>query len=128
MNIRLLCAAALLSAAVVGCHKRQAPVAQPLSPEALQALRESYTRVDAKTLVGTVTAALPEKGLVAVGEIPVDQVAVGEIIVFADASREVIAAGKVIAKTADALHVSYDLRGANGREPQVGDLAIRSGH
>ena len=127
MKLRTLCATALVSAALVGCHQRHAAAPEPLSPEALQSVRESYTRVDPKAMVGAVIASLPEKGLVAVGGLPVKEFQEGDILVFVDASKQVIAAGKVIAKTADALHVSYDLRGANSREPQVGDLAVRSG-
>lgn len=126
MNIRLLCTA-LLCVVAAGCQHRR-PVVQPLAPEAVQSIRESYLRVDPSTRVGTVIAALPEKGLVAVGQLPVNEFKEGDVLVFVDTSRQVIAAGKVVAKTTDALHVSYDVRGANGREPQVGDLAVHSGH
>jgi hypothetical protein len=127
MRFRGMLVATLMAGVLAGCqHKKAAPV--PLAPEAVQEIRQSYMSVDPKARVGVVIAALPEKGLVAVGDVPVADFKEGDVVVFIDNHRQVIAAGKVVAKTADALHVSYDLAGAHGREPGVGDLAVKTSY
>lgn len=127
MKSRGMLVAALMLGVVVGCHhKKQA--ATPVSPEVLQEVRESYTQIDPSARVGVVIAALPGKGLVAVGDVAVADFNEGDVVVLMDSHRHIIAAGKVVAKTADAVHVSYDIAGADEREPQVGDLAVKSSH
>lgn len=123
---KILCTAAVVTAALTGCADRH-PQADPMEPQAVVDLRQRYTQLDPQARVGRVTATLPEKGLVAVGDIAVREFAEGDILVFVDSANQVIAAGKVVAKTEDSLHLSYDLRGPNGREPQVGDAAVRTG-
>lgn len=125
MTFRGMLVAMLMLGVVAGCHyKKSGPT--PLSPETVQQIRQSYAAVDPNARVGIVIAALPEKGLVAVGDVAVADFKEGDVIVFIDGNRQVIAAGKVVATTADAIHVSYDLADPKGREPGVGDLAVKT--
>jgi hypothetical protein len=104
----------------VGCTKHK-----PASPEQVQQIRETYQSVDPHAKVGTIIAVLPEKGLAAVGDIPLDQVAIGDTLVILDSKQKIIGAGHVIEKTSDALQISYDVT-AQGRKPRVGDLAVKA--
>ena len=128
MMSRGMLAAALMLGVVVGCHHNKKQIAEPASPQTVQEIRQSYQAVDPNARVGVVTAALPQRGLVAVGDVAVADFNEGDVLVFMDSQRHIIATGKVIAKTADALHLSYDIAAADGREPQVGDLAVKSSH
>lgn len=127
MKSRGMLVAALMLGVVGGCHQKK-QTASPASPEVLQEVRQSYTQIDPNARVGVVIAALPDKGLVAVGDVAVADFKEGDVVVLMDSERHIIAAGKVVAKTADAVHVSYDIAGADEREPQVGDLAVKSAH
>lgn len=125
-HLRTFCLAVLVGATLVGCRYRHSQP-EPMDAAAVQQVRDRYTKLDPAARVGVVVAALPEKGLVAVGDIPVQDFAENDVLVFMDRETQVIAAGKVVAKTDAALHLSYDVRGPEGREPQVGDLAVRTG-
>ena len=128
MMSRGMLAAALMLGVVVGCHHNKTQLAEPASPQTVQEIRQSYQAIDPNARVGVVVAALPQKGLVAVGDVAVADFNEGDVLVFMDSQHHIIATGKVIAKTADALHVSYDIAAADGREPQIGDLAVKSSH
>ncbi len=127
MKSRGMLVAALMLGVVVGCHQKK-QTASSASSEVLQEVRQSYVAIDPDARVGVVIAALPGKGLVAVGDVVVADFKEGDVVVLMDSQRHIIAAGKVVAKTADAVHVSYDIAGADEREPQVGDLAVKSSH
>jgi hypothetical protein len=122
--------AALLSVVlVVGCaHRNNKP--RPLapttaaSPEQIQALRDSYTKADPSARVGVVTAVLPSDNLAAVGDIPVGDLSNGDGFTFSDADNRPLTVGKVVAKTADAVHVKYETPEPTSRAPIVGDLAV----
>lgn len=110
------------SALVLGCaHKKSATADQ----SAIQQIRQNYAQVDPNAKVGLVIAVLPDKALAAIGDIPVADVQVGDTLVLLDAKQQIIGAGKVVAKTQDAIHVSYDVT-AKGRAPEVGDLAVKA--
>lgn len=120
----LAMATVLACSMLVGCKSTRE--ANPDISAARQ-LRQSYTAVDPNAKVGLVIAVLPEKGLAAVGDLPVADFFRGDVLVFVDPAQKIIAAGTVVEKTADALHVKYDLTTPKGRAPQVGDLAVMSG-
>ena len=123
MHLRHLTLTTLVGLALLaGCtHKHQGAI----DTTAVQQIRESYTRVDPNAKVGLVVAMLPEKGLAAVGDVPVADFQVGDVLVLMDTKQQIIGAGHVVAKTDDALHISYDVT-AKGRAPQVGDIAVKS--
>ena len=128
MKSRGMLVVALMLGVVAGCHQKKQGAAEAVSPEKLQEVRQSYVAIDPNARVGMVIATLPGKGLVAVGEVAVADFKEGDVVVLMNSDRHIIAAGKVVAKTADAVHVSYDIAGADEREPQVGDLAVKSSH
>lgn len=121
MNMRqLVLAAAVAGLMAVGCTKHEPP-----TTERVQEIREVYQTVDPKAKVGTIIAVLPEKGLAAVGNVPLDQVAVGDVMVILDAQQKIIGSGHVVAKTDDAAQISYDVT-AQGRQVRVGDMAVKA--
>jgi hypothetical protein len=113
-------AVSIVALVSLGCTKHK-----PASPEQVQQIREVYQTVDPNAKVGTVIAVLPKKGLAAVADIPLDQVAIGDTLVLMDSKQKIIGAGHVIEKTSDALQISYDVT-AQGRQPRVGDLAVKA--
>lgn len=128
MTSRGMLVAALMLGMVAGCHHKKQVASDPASAQTLQEVRQSYQAIDPNARVGVVIAALPGKGLVAVGDVVVADFNEGDVVVLMRSDRHIIAAGKVVAKTADAVHVSYDISSADEREPAVGDLAVKTSH
>ena len=58
----------------------------------------------------------------AVGDIPLQDFGIGDVLVFIDAREQPFNSGKVVNATANALHIQYE---ANQRAPRVGELAVR---
>lgn len=109
------------------CQPKPAPPApapsEPASEEVLRAIRASYRAIDANTRVGLVTAVAPDVELVAVGEMDIAALREGDYITIIDPQQNIIANGRVVAVTHNALHVRYDTAGAT-RTPRTGDLAV----
>lgn len=116
--------AVLTSLVLCGCQSHK-PAAIPADEATLQQFRETYTRVDPAAKVGRVIAVLPESALVAVGDVAPADVQIGDVMVFMNTNSQIIAAGHVVEKTADAIHLRYDVK-ADGRAPAVGDLAVKA--
>lgn len=115
--------AVLTSLLVCGCKAYRQPT--PADETTLQQIRESYTRVDPSAKVGRVIAVLPENALVAVGDVNPADFEMGDVLVFINTKQQVIAAGHVVEKTANAIHLNYDVK-EDGRAPEVGDLAVKA--
>jgi hypothetical protein len=116
--------AVLTSLVVSGCTSHK-PAAIPADEATLQQFRDTYTHVDPSAKVGRVIAVLPEKALVAVGDIKPADVQIDDVLVFMNTNNQIIAFGHVVEKTADAIHLNYDVK-ADGRAPVVGDLAVKA--
>ena len=84
-------------------------------------IRQRYQRVNPNNRVGIVSAVKADAKLVAIGDIPVQDFGVGDVLVFIDRAERVIASGVVVNATPTALHARYE---AKKREPRVGDLAV----
>ncbi len=120
-----LLSAVLTSLVVTGCMSHKS-AGTPADDATLQQFRETYTRIDPAAKVGRVIAVLPENALVAVGDIKPDDVQKDDVLVFLNTRNQIIAFGHVVDKTADAIHLGYDVK-ADGRAPVVGDLAVTAG-
>ena len=103
-------------------------LAPPVTPEQLAQLRENYRAQDADARVGQVTAVLPSSRLASVGGVPAADFSIGDIITFLDSNGKILAMGKVEAIAGDSLTVRYDPPGKNGRDPVIGDIAVRAIH
>lgn len=110
-----------VSCLLAGCQQRQSSADLTV----LGQVREAYIQVDRDAQVGIVTATLPERGLVSVEQVDLDQFEEGDVLVLMDSKQRIIGAGHVVRKTDKALHLSYDVT-ASGRQVEVGDLAVRS--
>jgi hypothetical protein len=108
------------SAAAFGCKH-----ASSVDQSAVNQIRQNYQAADPNAKVGVVIAVLPESGLIAVGDIRVADLKVNDTLVLLTPKQKIIGAGKVVALTADAAHVTYDVT-ANGRAPQIGDVAVKA--
>lgn len=117
--------AVLASLLVCGCMNKKQPIAPPADEATLQVTREAYTQIDPAAKVGRVIAALADAPLVAVGDVNPAEFQRDEVVVFLDSAQKIIAVGHVVEKTADAVHVNYDVK-ADGRAPVVGDLAVKA--
>ena len=116
--------AVLTSLVICGC-KSIKPAAVPADEATLQQFRDTYTRVDPTAKVGRVIAVLPDNALVAVGDINPADVQMDDVFVFMNTNNQIIAMGHVVATTADAIHLRYDVK-ADGQAPVVGDLAVKA--
>lgn len=127
MNVRQYVALGLIAISIVaGCRSVRGQHAyRPASIEVLNQIRAHYASVDPNALVGRVVATLPQNGLIAVGDMPLDQFKIGDTLVIIDTKQKIVAAGKVVRMTDNALHLSYDVA-PSGRDPRLGDLAVRA--
>src|SRR5437870_5559983 len=104
----LLIAATLFGGLSAGCQNK--PKANQSPPEAvagrdtIQAIRESYQRVNPSARVGVVVRMLPESSLAAVGDIPVNEFHQGDPLTFVNANTDVIAVGSVVNVGGETLH------------------------
>jgi hypothetical protein len=117
-------AASLFAVALTGCQnkKKQADEVPPVSEINAEAVRERYMRTNPNNRVGVVTAVSEASHLAAVGDIPLQDFGIGDVLVFVDAREQPFNSGKVVNASATSLHVQYE---ANQRAPRVGELAVR---
>ena len=104
--------------AVAGCHSQQETVAD------VEQTRATFTRLTPDVKIGVVSAVLEDKGLLAVGEVDVEQHFVGETFVLMTPLGKIIGAGHVVGKTDNALHLKYEVN-EDGRTPRAGDIAVK---
>ena len=109
-----------------GCGHKKQQLAPPADAQSLLTLRQSYAAINPQAKVGLIIAVMPENALAAVGEIAPADLNTGDTLVLMDSNQQIIGAGTVVAKTTDSVHVHYDVT-ANGRAPEVGDLAVKAG-
>jgi len=126
MNRMRVCTAVLAGLMLIGCRTQpKAQVVVAADDSAIARVRESFKRIDPESQVGPVIAAVPEDRLVAVGDVPVKEFTVGELLMFVDSDQNPLVSGTVTQITGDALHVRYDPPAAGRRVPNVGDLAVK---
>jgi hypothetical protein len=97
----------------------------PLDVAQVNFIRNQIHRTDPAALVGVVTDTLHKQRLVAVGDVPVGDFRVGQVMIFIDARQQRLTSGVVKRITSNRLHVQYEPPPRDGRAPREGDLAVR---
>jgi len=117
----------IVALAVAGCSPMQgAEQKVPASRATANEIREAYQRINPANRVGVVIAILPKENLAAVGDIAIADFQLGDTLVFIDTNeRPLRYYGTVVNIVDNALHLKYARRESGGREPRVGDLAVR---
>jgi hypothetical protein len=114
--------------ALNGCSSGNVPPAPPITPEQLTQLQQTYRSQDPDARVGEVTAVLSSSSLASVSDVPLKDFTEGDVITFLDSNGKILTMGKVEAVTPNSLTVKYDPPGKGGREPAIGDVAVRAIH
>jgi hypothetical protein len=126
--VRLVGAAlsmAVVATVLTGCTRTPTSVgAAPATPEQLDAIRADLTARHPGTVVGTVTAVLPDDGFLAAGDVPTDAFFLYDLVSVLDSQKNTLAFGRVRAIRSDEVHVQYDPQ-PNARNPMEGDLVVR---
>src|SRR3712207_597294 len=93
---------------MVGCQDRNNRNSLPplTAAEQASALTQQLQQ-NPNARVGTVLSALPERKLVAVGNLPVQEFRLGHTINFLNGEGRTVATGSVVNVVRDRLHVSY---------------------
>ncbi|HEV2292553.1 MAG TPA: hypothetical protein VGR35_01780 [Tepidisphaeraceae bacterium] len=114
----------LLATASGGCQNKQEFEEKALREGEINAaaVRERFMGINPNNRVGVVTAVLEDSNLAAVGDIPLQDFGVGDVLVFIDDREQPFNSGTVVNATSNALHVRYQ---GNERAPRVGELAVR---
>jgi hypothetical protein len=115
----LFAALVSLAACQTAPDARSAPA---VSADDYPRLKQMYER-DPNAVVGRVSDTLPPERLVAIADLPVQKIMVGDAFTLLDAKGQEIALGSVIKITGDSVVVKYDPP-TGPRPPQTGDLAI----
>ena len=85
-------------------------------------IRERYQRINPNNRLGVVVAVHESSNHAAVGDIPLQDFGIGDVLVFLDARERPFNSGEIVNATSSALHVRYD---PQRRAPRVGELAVR---
>jgi hypothetical protein len=130
MRLSRLTGTTLLALGLIGCashnqKNHEIAVATPASESRIAEIRQNYLRNDKNAQVGVVIAVEPADHLAAVGDVMLDQIRENDVVTFIDSNETPIANGVVVRKTANAAHVRYEHVPGDGRDPVVGDLAVR---
>lgn len=86
------------------------------------AVRERYQAINPNNRVGVVVAVHDSSNHAAVGDIPLQDFGIGDVLVFLDGRERPFNSGEIVNATSTALHVRYD---PQRRAPRVGELAVR---
>ncbi|MDQ3439432.1 MAG: hypothetical protein M3478_03685 [Planctomycetota bacterium] len=108
-----------------GCQNKPEPNGETLTPVGeldVAAIRERYTRINPNNRVGVVVAVHDSSNHAAVGDIPLQDFGIGDVLVFLDGREQPFNSGTIVNATSSALHVRYD---PQRRAPRVGELAVR---
>jgi len=117
-NMRHLVLAALaIGFAVGGCGVCPRKAASP------EETRAALERLAPKGITGTITAILPDRGLLAVSGVPLEEFSDNDTFVIIDRKKRIIGAGHVVGRTAGALHLSFRVNELNV-QPVLGDFAV----
>lgn len=127
-------AGVLLVAGLVGaCQPKPPPPPPPPvepvpTPQTRAEIRDSVLQSDPLAKVGEVKGVMPERSMLAVGDVPPKDFAEGDVIQIVGGKRTVLAQGTIqtIDSATGLLVVKYQLNQVvGGRTPEIGDLAVR---
>ena len=107
-----------------GCANKSKSDGAKLPPPSAQdaaAVRERFMRTNPQARVGIVAAVSPELHMVAVGDVPLQDFAIGDVITFIDPAEKPFNTGTVVNASSQYLHVRYE---KDRRAPRVGELAV----
>jgi hypothetical protein len=124
---RWICVA-MLPVILAGCLSPDEPPAPPVTAGQLAVIRDQFSRTDPEARVGVVMAVLPSAHLASVGSVPTRDFTIGDVITFIDSNQKLLTMGHVEVVNQKSLTVRYDVPGEHGREPLVGDVAVRAIH
>lgn len=128
MRLTMIAVLVFAMTGLSGCLSTSVSIAPPVSPEQLAQMRDDYRRTDRNARVGIVTAVLASANLASVGEVPVKDFTIGDIITFIDSNGKSLTLGHVEAINKNSLTVKYANPSADGRAPVEGDAAVRAIH
>ena len=129
MRLTIIAALVLGTVGLNGCGSTASePIAPPVSNGQLAQMRDEYRRTDSEARVGLVKSVLASDSLALVGEVPVKDFTIGDVISFVDSNGKVVALGTVEAVNRNSLTVHYAISGPHGRAPAEGDAAVRAIH
>ena len=122
-SVLLAMFAGWLLASALGCQNKSKKADAPAGSDTdVATIRERYMRANPSNRVGVVTAVRERSNLAAVGDLPLQDFGIGDVLVFVDARERPFNSGTVVNATATALHVQYQ---PDRRAPRVGELAVR---
>jgi hypothetical protein len=113
-----------LSSGGGGCANKSKSQGAKLPPPSAQdaaAVRERFLRANPQARVGIVAAVAPKTHLAAVGDVPLQDFAIGDVVTFIDAEEHPFNTGTVVNASSQYLHVQYE---TDRRAPRVGELAV----
>jgi len=119
-----------MAAALTACQPQTPPQAGPIykvpTAQTVAQIRRQYAKIDPDARVGVVKGVRDANCLAAVGDMPVEDIAVGDIITFLDANGQIITMGHVEAIDKDLVLVKYEILRQQGGIPVKGDIAVRA--
>ncbi|MCS7032980.1 MAG: hypothetical protein NZ561_03180 [Phycisphaerae bacterium] len=110
-----------------GCAAKAPPQpAPPATPQQLEQLRASLTSQRPGTIVGIVSAVLPEEKAALISDVPAEQFYINDLVSIVDSAENTLAFGRVVRRLENgrSVHVRYEQQ-PNARAPAEGDLAVR---
>jgi hypothetical protein len=119
-----LVSVALMALTSGGCADKSKSPGVKLPPPSAQdaaAVRERFLRANPQARVGIVAAVAPRTNLAAVGDVPLQDFAIGDVVTFIDAEEHPFNTGTVVNASSQYLHVRYE---TDRRAPRVGELAV----
>jgi hypothetical protein len=109
-----------------GCTSQKQPEAKPAPSPIGGDVVAAYQKKHPDALIGRVVSVRPQDRLVAVGNMPVDQLKTGDAVVIIGSDQEQIATGDVVSKGKEWIHVHYS--DTAQRVPALDDLVVRFKH
>src|SRR5579884_550977 len=112
---------------LVGCQQMHgtpsASVNTSSSGQTVQGVRASFQAANPNSRVGVVNAVLPNRHLVSVADLPLNEIQEGDVLSILNEQGRDLVEGEVIKKTDKWVQVRYMDLPSGARDPRPGDLA-----